>query len=503
MSRAERAQKVNRGDFQTPAKLARAVCQRVAAGGAEFATLVEPTCGEGALLVAGAHAFRGLRRVEGMEINPAYAASAAEALAATHASTGTVECVDFFSVDWQARLSALAEPLLVLGNPPWVTSAGVRRVGGDNLPVKTNTAGLKGLEALTGKSNFDISEWMMSCLLRALEGRTATLAMLCKTAVARKVLQAGWRDELSLTRAHVYGIDARRWFGAAVDAALLVVELGAVAGEHVAQVWPSLDASTPTSSFGYRDGVMVADVQAYARTRRWAGGCRFRWRSGVKHDCSRVMELRAKNAGFVNGLGEDVAIEHTRVFPMRKGSELAAETTPPIGRRMLVTQSRVGEDTAELALQTPRTWSYLQRHGDMLDARASSIYRKRPRFSVFGVGDYTFSLWKVAIAGLYKKLAFRVVGPHEGRPVVFDDTCYFVPCHDEAQACALAMVLMSPQAADFFSAYVFWDAKRPVTSGLLARLDVHALAAELGVELDEPTGRSEVAAPTGAECSTP
>ena len=34
----------------------------------------------------------------------------------------------------------------------------------------------------------------------------------------------------------------------------------------------------------------------------------------------------------------------------------------------------------------------------ILDNRKSSIYNKRPRFSIFGIGDYSFSKWKVAIS---------------------------------------------------------------------------------------------------------
>lgn len=50
------------------------------------------------------------------------------------------------------------------------------------------------------------------------------------------------------------------------------------------------------------------------------------------------------------------------------------------------------------------------------------IYRGKPRFSVFGVGDYTFAPWKVAVSGFYQVPRFVKVGPMGGKPVVFDDT---------------------------------------------------------------------------------
>ena len=82
--------------------------------------------------------------------------------------------------------SQLPDPILVVGNPPWVTSAAVGSLGGVNLPRKTNIDGLRGIDALTGRSNFDISEWMLRETMRWLEGRVGTMAVLCKTTVARK-----------------------------------------------------------------------------------------------------------------------------------------------------------------------------------------------------------------------------------------------------------------------------------------------------------------------------
>ncbi len=99
---------------------------------------------------------------------------------------------------------------------------------------------------------------------------------------------------------------------------------------------------------------------------------------------------------------------------------------------------------------------------------------------MFGVGDYAFAPWKVAISGFYKDLQFTVVGPHAGKPVVLDDTCYFVPCRSEEEARYVASLLNSVPAREFYSATIFWDAKRPVTIETLERLDLSALAIELG-----------------------
>jgi hypothetical protein len=167
---------------------------------------------------------------------------------------------------------------------------------------------------------------------------------------------------------------------------------------------------------------------------------------------------------------------------MLKSSEITNGRSKQPSRWMLVTQRAVGEETSSIRDAAPKTWAYLQRHGELLDRRASSIYRARPRFSVFGVGDYTFAPWKVAISGFYKDLNFAVVDPLAGKPVVLDDTCYFLPCESQEEVGYVASLLNSAPAREFFSAFIFWDAKRPITVETLRRLDLSALAMELGSE---------------------
>jgi len=208
----------------------------------------------------------------------------------------------------------------------------------------------------------------------------------------------------------------------------------------------------------------------------------YRWRSGVKHDCGKVMELREEGTRYRNGLGELVDLESEYLYPLLKSSDVAAGRDAVPRRWMLVTQTRIGEDTSRIGERAPKTWSYLVSHGKHLDKRASSIYRRQPRFAVFGVGGYSFAPWKVAISGLHKALRFAPVGAHKGKPIVLDDTCYFVPCQSKAEAEFVADLLNSQPANDFLEASIFWDAKRPITVDVLRELDLRKLARELGCE---------------------
>lgn len=466
--------KVELGDYQTPPELAADVCRLLKARGVAPRLIVEPTCGVGNLLLAALAAFPAHEAAVGLEINERHVAALAGRLAHLDAPRATVELGSFFAVDWPARLAA-ADPILVIGNPPWVTSADLGALNSRNRPDRASFRGRHGLDAVTGKSNFDISESMIGQLLGWLDGRTATLAMLCKTAVARKALAAAWTAGYQLRAAATYAIDSAKHFGAAVDACLLICELAPGAATAQCATYDSLTAITPTGLLGMADGALLANVALYQRHRSLSGESPHRWRSGIKHDCAAVMELRRSGERYENGAGERVALEPDFVYPMLKSSDVAKGESP--SRFMIVPQTHIGEDTAAIADTAPATWAYLVRHRPRFDRRGSSIYNGKPPFSIFGVGPYTFAPWKVAISGLYKKLEFRVVGPHQGRPVVLDDTCYFLACTTEAEARLLATLLSSPPAQEFYAAFVFWDAKRPITTELLRRLDLRRLGA--------------------------
>jgi hypothetical protein len=462
-----RPRRVEFGDWQTPLELAQDVLAVVRRRLACPRSILEPTCGQGSFLVAATAMFPSATAL-GFDVSRAHVAHAREVLA----DRATVKVGDFFELDWARVLDRLADPILIVGNPPWVTSSVLGKLDADNLPEKSNFKRHVGLDALTGKSNFDISEWMLIRLLELVRDRRFSIAMLCKASVARRVMQhvaaSGWG-----VAGEVRAIDARTHFSAAVDAVLLHVWNGA--RERVR--WPiyaSLQDTVPARTMGVIDGRLIGDLDAHEASRSLEGESEIEWRSGVKHDCAKVMELVMADDGWTNGLGETVDIERSHVYPLLKGSDIANGRLVP-RRQVIVTQRSLGEDTRALRKAAPRLWKYLHDHREQLDARKSSIYAKRPAFSLFGVGEYSFAPYKVAICGLYKRLAFALIRPHRGQPVMVDDTVYFLPFDDEEEARAVALALGSPQAQAFFHARVFWDAKRPINKALLQSLSLEAL----------------------------
>ena len=472
--------KIEFGDFQTPPVLAAEVCALLKRQGVEPDSIIEPTCGTGAFLVAAAEMFP-KAILSGWDINADYVKQARVVLKNAHAANRSdVQTQNFFSHDWAAEVAKASGCLLVLGNPPWVTNSAVASFNGSNLPTKENFMGLRGLAARTGKANFDISEWMLIQLVRALRGRDAWLAMLCKTATARKLLRFAWQNDGRISGASIYRIDAKKHFSASVDACLLLLHTG-INGPSEAAVFDDLDKLKPDVKIGLAGKNLVADVRTYRRLRNFEGLCPYQWRSGVKHDCASVMELWRNGGGKMrNKLDEEVELETDYLFPLLKCSDLANGRTKP-ERWLLLTQRRVGDDTGGIAEIAPKTWRYLNRHHALFKARKSSIYNNQADFSIFGVGDYAFAPWKVAVSGLHRQPVFIPLGSHEGKPMLLDDTCYFLSFDNRAEARIVADILNSAPCREFLSALVFEDTKRPITVEILQRLNLKAIAGAAGL----------------------
>ncbi|NJS36913.1 MAG: SAM-dependent methyltransferase [Brachymonas sp.] len=481
------------GDFQTPKLLAEQVCDCLLKIGVDPQCIIEPNCGQGQFLLAAAKAFP-KSQLKGYEINPDYCAQASHALQ----SEGKNNCVevqqaDFFKTDWQLELPALQqESLLVLGNPPWVTNSVLATLESKNAPVKANFQAMKGMDAMTGAANFDISEWMLIQILSWFKARQGAIAMLVKSAVARKVLAHAFVQKLGPSRAWMAKIDAKQHFDVSVDACLLYIgfeaELKQVQSSY--QVYPSLDLCDG-QEVGFFQGAWVTNPQAILQHAHLLRAHKpldeFKWRSGIKHDASAVCELKRQGDVLLNGLQEEVHIEPDYLYPLLKGSEVANGAVWS-GKQLLVTQKSVGQSTELISVLAPKTWAYLMKHADVFDKRASSIYKNNPRFSIFGVGSYSFKPWRVAICALYKKLDFVVIAPIECKPVMFDDTVYYLAFDTEQQAKSAQKQLHQSSVQSLLNAMIFWDEKRPIKTSILNRIDLdfgqtQDLQTQLGFEI--------------------
>ncbi|NUM41974.1 MAG: SAM-dependent methyltransferase, partial [Leptospiraceae bacterium] len=435
------SKKIEFGDFQTPDIFANDVVNLIGKLIDKPSLVIEPTSGVGSFINAAFNLWGDQVQYRGYEINDEYYKSACSRF---EKNESILVCkTDFFNTDWETIIKS-EKNALVLGNPPWVTNSELGALSSDNVPTKRNLKNLNGLDAITGGSNFDIAESIWLKLIDELKDEEPTIAMLCKTSVARNIIEYASRGKLPIASALIRKIDAAKWFGASVDACLFVVEVSRNAHAlSQVPVFRDLKSTSPEHVIGVLDRGLIADQRSYSEVRIVEGSFPFQWRQGLKHDAADVMELTWQRDGSLrNKLGEPVHIESDFVYPLLKSSDVAHARTTRIERAVIVTQTFVGESTTPLSTNAPRLWAYLQSHSQVFERRRSSIYQGKPVFSIFGIGPYSFAPFKVVVSGMYKSPKFVAIGPYGQRPVMMDDTCYFVP-FESAMECAITATLLN------------------------------------------------------------
>lgn len=473
--------KIEFGDFQTPLELSIEVIALVKDLFPYPSFIVEPTCGLGSFIKASMNKWGDSCYYYGFDINKKYI----EKLRSNIVENGNLFLAvnDFFNFDWSRLFKKIGGKILIVGNPPWVTSSALGLLNSNNLPEKSNFQRLGGFAAKTGKANFDIAEWMIIKLIESLQGCNACLAMLCKTATARKVLKHFWTTNGQVNDSSIHFIDAKQHFGVSVDACLFITFIHPNKKTKDANIYEKLSFKKKITHIGIYANELIANIDDFKKYRKVDGIDYYKWRSGIKHDAAKVMELKKDGERYENGFGETVEIESEYIYPLLKSSDLGNTRLVP-RKYVIVTQKNVGDDTTSIKKTAPKTWAYLEHYSSILDNRKSIIYKKRPRFSVFGIGDYSFTLWKVAISGLYKDIYFSPIGQHDSKPIMVDDTCYFIPCSSKSEATFIAEQLNSEACLNFIKSLIFFDAKRPVNIDILSRIDLKKLS-EINRKLNE------------------
>ena len=148
------------GDYQTPVDFAEKVCIYLKDyRHIKPTAIVEPTCGVGSFLKSSL--LFEANEYYGIEINPKYCDTCKKQI-----NDDRVKIInsDFFAFSSKTLIRDEGQ-ILVIGNPPWVTNSTLSALGSDNLPIKANFKGLKGIDAITGASNFDICEYIILKLI--------------------------------------------------------------------------------------------------------------------------------------------------------------------------------------------------------------------------------------------------------------------------------------------------------------------------------------------------
>ena len=471
------------GDFQTNEVLANKVTVHLASKSISPEIIVEPTCGKGNFIIASLKNFQNIQNIFGIEIYKPYVWEAKFSIAnfflenpKTKRPIISITHCNIFDFDFKQIEKRFSDKdILVIGNPPWVTNSKLGSLNSTNLPKKTNFKNHSGLDAMTGKGNFDIAEFITLTMLEAFQKMKGHLLLLVKNSVVKNIVFDQPKNKYNIASIEKHCIDSKKEFNVSVEASLFYCELN-ITPEFDCTEFNFYNNQSSYQKFGWLNDKFVSNIDTYIHTKEIDGECPFVWRQGLKHDCSSIMELDKVNEHYVNGLNEEVKLEDDLVYGILKSSDLKNTVINQTRKFTIVTQRKIGQETKYIKYNYPKTYQYLTEHQANFDARKSSIYNNKPLFSIFGIGDYSFKPYKVAISGLYKTFHFTLILPQSDKPVMLDDTCYLIG-FDKIEFAAYALILLnSDTTMRFLQSVTFADAKRTFTKDVLMRIDLLELA---------------------------
>ena len=476
------------GDFQTNILFAKDIVNKIRNKKISPKIIIEPTCGKGNFIIASLSCFKDIERLYCIEIQKKYIwQTKFNILDFFLQNPNKLKPEIFiihgnvFNFDFKHIKEILGDDeVLILGNPPWVTNSALSLMNSANIPPKSNFKQHRGFEAITGKGNFDISEYITIDLLKCFEKCNGHLAFLIKNSVIKNIVYDQPKTHLHISELQKQNIDSKKEFDVSVDASLFICKLNS----NPSLVCEETDyyTSEKKCDFGWNNNRFMSDLSHVDLYGELDGVSPYEWRQGVKHDCSKAMELVRKDDGFMNKLGYVFEIEDDLVYPLLKSSDLKTDIAAPSRKYTIITQKFVGQDT-EYIKHYPLTYSYLIKYMDCFKNRKSSIYKGKYDFSIFGIGDYSFKPYKIAISGLYKTYHFCLVKPQNGKPVMLDDTCYFIGFDTMEEAEKVWKILNTEMVSGFLRNIAFKDAKRMITKELLMRIDLIKISELQGIEL--------------------
>ncbi len=470
------------GDFQTNRTLSDSICKLIKNYNSSPEVIIEPTCGKGNFIISALQNFPSIKYIYGIEIYKPYIWETKFAILnylLNHKTDNVPEIniihynifnfyVNKISTDHKDK------NILILGNPPWVTNSKLSSLGSDNLPIKSNFKNHNGIDAITGKGNFDIGEYISLKLIEEFSRHNGSFAFLVKNSVVKNILIEQKRKQYKISDIRQFDIDAKKEFNVSVNACLLYCSLGADNDFTIREY--DFYSKTLIRQYGWVSNKFVADTELYKSYKQLDGMFPFEWRQGVKHDLSKIMEFEYIDGSFVNNNEEIVDIEDNLVYGLLKSSDLKENITTKPRKYTIITQNKIGQNTQYIKNAYPKTYKYLSSNIEYFNNRKSSIYKGKPLFSIFGIGNYSFKPYKVAISGFYKKTKFTLVIPFNNKPVMLDDTCYFVGFDNLIEAEITQFLLNRITTQQFVKSISFIDAKRMLTKELLMRIGLTEIA---------------------------
>jgi hypothetical protein len=229
-----------------------------------------------------------------------------------------------------------------------------------------------------------------------------------------------------------------------------------------------IDPSDPTSAW------LTARPKSLRVLQRLSGRSAYVARKGITCSVNGVFWIRIQGqrpggvvivANVTEGAKKALAttkaaLESDLVYPLVRGRDVsrwlaAAEISVLLTHKKGMRLNAIPE--VEMQKDYPKSWGYLSRFEAVL--RKSGIFRRYfkptdPFYSIFNIGDYTFSSHKVVIREIADTLTAAVVGLSGGKPCIPDHKLVMVDAASAEEAHYLCAVLNSAPARVFVGSYV-------------------------------------------------
>lgn len=469
------------GDYQTPVRLIDKILILLEQKKTNFSHILEPTCGEGNFITSILKRNYIIKTFYAIEIQKEYYYRLKHCLIKSHLhdleqlEDFTIVNKNFFNCNIEEYI---LNDSLVIGNLPWITSAELGILKSENLPTKSNFQKRNGLDSITGKANFDIAEHILIMLLNSLISiEYATISVLVKNSVAINIMKQIPEFKWNISEFSMYNIDSKKEFNVSVEACLLYIKWD----KYCTPISQGTEYSlyNPTKEirrFGYINENFVSNLSQYGKGKMLENNGtsqKLIWRSGIKHDSAKIMELDFNGETYISKDNTIFSLDTAFIHPLIKSSDIKSIDADFIPRKgVIVTQKFVGDDTSLIESQVPELWKYLNSHLEKLNARKSVIYKNKPQFCIFGIGDYSFSQYKIVISGMYKIPRFSLIGSYNDKVIMLDDTTYSLSFNEIKDALIVFSTLNSPLVQDFLVSIAFIGNKRPYTKEILERINI-------------------------------
>ena len=482
------------GEYYTPRGVAELAVDELGVDDHESETFLDPGCGSGVFLAACIDAKRDALRddhapnklveiitdtVYGIDLNPVAVKSAklryllALAPVLEDSDVTRLELPVFLADslgltrDDDIRFEGEDLDLTVdhlVGNPPWITwgnlSESVREAWRERYIDELNLLPHRGIETRLGHANDDISvPFVWVCIHRYLAA-DGQASFVLKRDITKGPAGRLFRTQQVNTRPvavrHIHDFNRLRPFGDGVDVQAAVYTLAAdtepafpiaVDSWRAASSRPSFTAAETMRKTLAREqtGVVPVDddpASSWVREdaeRRALGACEHDIRHGVKDDATDVYSVDRAQVE---------ELEHDHVYPYIDSKHVVKYGLFGHDLRIVPVRKANQDNEAELRETCPETYEYLASNRQALEDRSSAWLEQGPFYNVFGLGEYTWSEYKIVWCRLGFKPEFAVVSTVDDedvgeKVVVPGDHFMFIATDDRDEAHFLCGLLNS------------------------------------------------------------